>query len=459
MKNLNKFSKAELITKLKNNLDQNQKQSNINKIIDLILSFKSLILKITLITFIIRWIKKYSLIKKLWHLFSIIGSSLLGLSMIDIYVLDLINWIQNTSIYRWYFELFKYTKPIDKTEEDVIPSFMRGVHSSTTNDETTNSKSSENIGTVSEWINRKSNEKIISEDIMKDTSFWDKYKYAFIAGTLSVTVLVSWYYYGDNITPVIHSGIEKIKTGWGALVDYITSFRGSRPDDPGGSITSDSTMSNKSNITTTLDKYFKLPDAKDIERISDIELHDKTQPIASSSNIDKGKGILTSPSFENLNETVKESWAESSGSRSPDSASSSSTITQEKFTDSIQTSDEPFINVIAKTWKSFFSPKANEKIKLIESIFNQNNRSDEDLLLLVDSLAYVQQSYDAQVEYYFNNIERLNQQDQLGLKGCLFHLREWIQNYQSEILPELPKFEIGLLTDEPTKLFEHNLSK
>lgn len=194
MKNLNKFSKAELITKLKNNLDQNQKQSKINKFIDLIFTFKSIILKITLITFIIRWIKKYSLIAKLWHLFSIIGSSLLGLSMIDIYVLDLINWIQNTSIYRWYFELFKYTKPIDKT--------------------------------------------------------------------------------------------------------------------------------------------------------------------------------------------------------------------------------------------------------------------DEDLIILVDSLAYVQQSYDAQVGYYLNNKERLNHQDLLALKGGMFHLREWIQNYQSEILPELPKFEVGLSTDEPIELFK-----
>lgn len=104
MKILNKFSKAELITKLNHNLEQKQQQSNINKIIDLILSFKSLILKITLITFIIRWIKKYSLIKKLWYLFTIIGSSLLGLSMIDIYAFDLLNWIQNTSIYKWYFE-------------------------------------------------------------------------------------------------------------------------------------------------------------------------------------------------------------------------------------------------------------------------------------------------------------------------------------------------------------------
>jgi hypothetical protein len=61
MKNLNKFTKAELINKFKNlenlksNHDKNlnSNQSNL-KLIDILLLFKSLIIKITLITFIIK---------------------------------------------------------------------------------------------------------------------------------------------------------------------------------------------------------------------------------------------------------------------------------------------------------------------------------------------------------------------------------------------------------------------
>ena len=65
MKNLNKFTKAELINKYTNldnlnKVDSNQTQSKyqwIFNIIDKILLFKSLIIKMTLIGLIIRWIK------------------------------------------------------------------------------------------------------------------------------------------------------------------------------------------------------------------------------------------------------------------------------------------------------------------------------------------------------------------------------------------------------------------
>lgn len=99
MKNYNKYTKAELISKLQTKLEYTH-QSFYSKIVNLIITFKSIILKITLITFLITWFKKYSLIRKLWHLFSWIGSTLLGLSMIDIYAFDFLNWIKDTNIYK-----------------------------------------------------------------------------------------------------------------------------------------------------------------------------------------------------------------------------------------------------------------------------------------------------------------------------------------------------------------------
>lgn len=121
MKNLNKYTKAELISKFQRLENNNSNQSFFSKIFNYILMFKGLILKITLITFIIKWIKKYSLIKKLWHIFSLIGTSLFGLSLIDIYSLDFISWIRDTSIYKWYYKLIETEIPNKVDNEFQFP--------------------------------------------------------------------------------------------------------------------------------------------------------------------------------------------------------------------------------------------------------------------------------------------------------------------------------------------------
>ena len=134
MKNLNKFTKAELINKFTklDNQNSNQTQSKyqwIFNIIDKILLFKSLILKITLISLIIRWINKYSLVKKFWHIFSLLANTLLGFTLIDIYALDVISWIKDTSIYRWYSELFSTPDIItNKEAKEDIPSRMSEIN-------------------------------------------------------------------------------------------------------------------------------------------------------------------------------------------------------------------------------------------------------------------------------------------------------------------------------------------
>lgn len=141
MKNLNKYTKAELISKLKNKRLEIQNSNTITEgIISKILLFKSLILKFTLFAFIITWIKKYSLVRKLWHLFSVIGSTLLGFSMIDIYAFDFIDWLKDTNFYKWYSELFN--KPIVETKTDIIEpsSIMRSSDKNTTGNETKDEK-------------------------------------------------------------------------------------------------------------------------------------------------------------------------------------------------------------------------------------------------------------------------------------------------------------------------------
>jgi hypothetical protein len=52
----------------------------------------------------------------LWHLFNIIASALLGVSLIDIYSIEVISWIKDTQIYKWINDLIS-SKP-DIIEKD-----------------------------------------------------------------------------------------------------------------------------------------------------------------------------------------------------------------------------------------------------------------------------------------------------------------------------------------------------
>jgi hypothetical protein len=101
---------------------------------------------VSLILFLlIRWIKK------IWHIFSLIGSSLLSISLIDIYSWEFISWIKDTSIYKWYADLFSKTEIISNKKED-IPSRMSTINENSNENKTNSERSSRII----EWINRDS---------------------------------------------------------------------------------------------------------------------------------------------------------------------------------------------------------------------------------------------------------------------------------------------------------------
>jgi hypothetical protein len=66
--NLNKFTKAELISKLQNKQNKQVNKDNVtisSLIITNLIYFKTLILKITFIAFLIKYLKKYSLFRRL----------------------------------------------------------------------------------------------------------------------------------------------------------------------------------------------------------------------------------------------------------------------------------------------------------------------------------------------------------------------------------------------------------
>lgn len=456
MQNLNKYTKSELINKLKDKRLEVIEPNSMTKLISKILLFKSLILKLTLFTFIIRWIKKYSLVRKLWQVFSMIGSTLLGLSLVDIYAFDFINWIKDTNFYRWYSELFniKSEKIIEtKTEIKEPSSGMRTSNTNSTGDETKDEKDYGIIRKIHKITNPEPDP--IIEDI-ENPSFYSKNKY-WIIGAASVTCLIGWYYYGDNIQPVINSGIEKIKTGYGAIIDYLNSFRPSPPDDSTGTNSSGSaisnTMTDKSRLSVQdrIKQYFddKTPQSNIIVKTdSEIELIDTSQ--ASTSNLDKGKGVLTSPSLENLNNQAQESWSE--GSSSPKSESSSSTITPSKIESSSSPSSESIkLEFISENWQKFISENASDKIKVIENIFSDENEITKDQAnILADSLASLVTEYNEIIDIYkrpsYKGLDRASKQ-------AFYHFRQLLYSYHDKIWPtsENPII-IGSLTDELEKI-------
>jgi hypothetical protein len=99
--NLNKYTKAELISKIKSSQEQlDNKINKLNKegkeysiiiqinsyfsqIWDLVLTFKNLLIKVNLISFFIQLFKKYRIFKRLWFLLNTIVMSIFGISLID----------------------------------------------------------------------------------------------------------------------------------------------------------------------------------------------------------------------------------------------------------------------------------------------------------------------------------------------------------------------------------------
>ena len=416
MKNYNKYTKAELISKL-GPLDiknSNSNQSIFSKIFSYIFIIQKLILKITLITLVITWIKRYSLIIKIWQIISTIASTLLGISIIDIYGFDIISWIRETQIYKWFSELIITPKVISKKPADEsIPSIMRQ-----TNQNTNRSESDHEIIKRFKEIIYKEQDPIVEDNLNQENTSFYKNKY-FLIIALSLTAVVSWYY------------LDEIKTGYGSIIDWLNSFRKGSSGDSTGISTNNSTTPIAKNIQSELDRLF--PEKPQ----SDIKLVDNTQPVAGSSINDKGKGVLTSPSLEDLNQKAADSW---SGSTSPKSDDSTSTITPASFIES---------KVIENLWKLILPSEDRTKIAFIEKTFNSSVDLDKiNGNKLVDSLAYLVNSYNTQVLFFKNG----KLEDANKMREALYHFRKWISNYHEKILPSEVRILIANINDIPSEI-------
>ena len=83
MNNLNKFTKAELINKFKRLDDKNSSHTNKIGLVELVLQLKSWLVKLTIITLIIKYFKKYTFISKILRFSNWIILSIFGISLVD----------------------------------------------------------------------------------------------------------------------------------------------------------------------------------------------------------------------------------------------------------------------------------------------------------------------------------------------------------------------------------------
>lgn len=308
--NLNKYTKAELISKYKqiNNSKENNQNSLFNsiksyfaQIWELIIVLKNILIKLTLVSLFFKVFKNYSLLRKLWTIINWSILSIFSISLADIYgsniITTLLNILRDNPIYSWFSHLLS-NKPV----EVKTPSRLNSINSSTTGNE----NGSGVIERIKEIIHKEP-EPIKTEEV---TNY---IKYYIVIGT-TIVVLSFVYVYSNEINQGIFS-----------VIDWILSFRPGGGNNANGGTTGSSTTAttiNPLSATTNIQSELTSPDIEltDISRIESKILNEVAK-------LDKNKNkILTSPSFENLTEKVTESWDEFSRSQSSSSPSSDSSV-------------------------------------------------------------------------------------------------------------------------------------
>lgn len=182
--NLNKYTKAELISRInkyKNDRIEGKSifikfKCYISQIWELILTLKGLIVKLTFITFIIKFFTKYALLSKIWRILNSIILAIFGISLIDNFGFDfisnliiefkiiswnIIDYLSNTHFYIYLKELFSKKEEIQSNENKVTNQSRRyeSEIKSKTNENSENIGSSNRNSKISEWL--KPDEEII----------------------------------------------------------------------------------------------------------------------------------------------------------------------------------------------------------------------------------------------------------------------------------------------------------
>jgi hypothetical protein len=458
--NLKKYTKAELISKIKG-LNNNNPGIQ-SKLFGFFYLIKHFLVKITFLALIIKVFKRFSLLRRLWLIINTIVMSIFGISMLDLYGLtflsalfteisfitgNIVNYLTNTKFYGIISGILGHKLDTPKTRMGAIDKSSAG-----------NEEGNKIIERFTKIIH---NEPEIEENT---PLYRNKY---FIWGSFLLISAVTYYYFGEEIKVY---GF----TFWNFL-------KGRRPD--GGDGNNPENPQNRYNSWVNLIGWNenKTKNLNISEILDDgVGLVDTTNAIAGPSTepmddyFTKGKNTLTSPSLDNLNTTAQETWSESRPT-SPQSTSSSGTITQANLTSNINSSStnlfkhdeipksliektvakldeafsedghvKPFIgtskhlkNITESNWLDFVNPGIKDRMNIIEKNINSgeiysNRKIAENM---VAEMEVINKSYDALVKFYENNKDRYSITKVIAIKNMSFHMRGWMLDYYPKMFP------------------------
>jgi len=496
--NLNKYTKAELISKLhkeSKKIDSKRNQNTIlNKINlyfyqiwDLILVFKNILVKLTLISFFIQIFRKYKIFRKLWTMLNTLVMTIFGISLLDnfgfefiqhflieirVITANIIDYFSKTHFYVYLSELFKGpTTDIEKTVDDPSRE-QKNISWKNTTDESgikeskKGTKESHRDSKISEWL-KPAKDNIPNEQI-EDSSFYDQWRFYILTGTIIVAGCFIWVY------------SDEIQSSWTTFYEWVLSFRSGTGDSP-GSNNPDTREHPRFDIQKRLKDIVKeeLP-------TPEIELTDKQETYSKIiEDIKKGKGkeILTSASLEDLNNKATESWAE--GSTSPISEGSDVTIKPSSSKEKLVSIDElspgessvsknlierssnidnsssleigsnveTVISSLKPSWKDLVPTSYSDKIKKIEFMFEKERPIDTKTLMEL-GLDFVEmlRVYDNQVTN-FNIMKDAGKYSAVEIhrfSSACYHYREWLDKYNHSIFRKNPyNINIGRIFDDP----------
>jgi len=313
--NLNKHTKAELISKINeykiNKLEQKLHKNNILTKIksyfvqlwNLISTFKDILAKLTFISLLIGLFKKYKIFKRIWFIlnsiiitiFSIFSIENFGIEFLTNFITEIriitssiVEYLSNTDFYNYLNKLFNKNNVIEEVpsseKTDKSRPLITEISSETIRNESSIRQNSGN-SKISEWL-KPEPEVIENKEINTTENKTNYIKYIIIGSTIIIISSLGWIY------------LDEIKTAGNTFMEWLfSSGSGGSSNQGGGSDNSTRTITANSPISSRASS-------------PDIEVWDK-----------KETKVLTSPSLEDLNTSVSNSW-ESDASSSSSSSSS-----------------------------------------------------------------------------------------------------------------------------------------
>ena len=441
--NLNKFTKAELISKLRRSETKsdsstkltlfNQIKSYLSSFWDFLLKLKSIIGKLTLITFFLQLFRKYSIIKRIWKILNSIIVTIFGISLIDNFGFEVINnlliefkiiinntvdYLTNTHFYMFLSKLFSNPSSEIESKSNKTGSMMEEISRKTTNGERKTSESirqSDRNSKISEWLKPESK---IEEIKDQDENVTSNTKYYIIA--IMIIGCLSWYYFDD------------IKNTGFNFIEWIKSFSGN--DDPGNNQINEINLPPEDRISqrAELERFIKEKTRDTNDKISDL--------MVNSGSTSESVG-LTSPSLDDLNEKVSESWQEStSPTSSTSSLDSVATVrpssSKVKIDSVLENSEDPNIGNtsildLKNNWRNIIKPDLRESIDYVEKHLPKNELDDTSYITQL--LNDINKSNINYLKDLNNNTDKMRASKLIYLTDISKNIDNWIEEMKNEI--------------------------